>query len=185
MNRYEEDVLEKRAFSLEEIQAGTKLQDKLYPIINGQRKKSPDFDKLIENLTDEEVNSSYLALIEYGYDMRDILSHPKLNQNTLNKAAYTMVNHDEFDDYSTWREAINTLFKHGAANPYHVNENPKMPMWPIMAMLPRLAVDGDILAPMPKDPKDAKAFLGQMQFLIEGRSKVNPKKMSALARGSR
>ena len=185
MNRYEEDVLEKRAFSLEEIQAGEKLQNKLYPFVDGQRKKSPDFDNLIENLTDEEVNSGFLALIEYGYNMTDILSHPKLNKSTLNKAAYAMVTHDEFDDYSTWCRGINTLFRHGAANPYHVNEDPKVQMWPVMAMLPRLAVDGDILAPMPKDPKDAKVFLARMQTLIEEREKVNSGKMSTLARGSR
>ena len=132
-----------------------------------ERRRASNYDDLIEGLTEEEVNSNYLSLIEYGWPMDDILLHPKLKRSTLDKAAYELTQHDEYDDIKVWCDAMNILFAHGAANPYHPVDG--QDMFPLMTRLPYLAVKGDLRAPMPKDPKDAMAYLKIMQRSIERR----------------
>ena len=99
--------------------------------------------------------------------MDDILRHPKLKKSTLDKAAYELTQFTEYDDIKFWCEGMNTLFAYGAANPYHPVDG--QDMFPLMSRLPYLVEKGDIRAPMPKDPKDAMAFLKVMQRSIERR----------------
>ena len=154
-----------KGFTYTEQKIGRALFNKLYPEDkNKQRRRSPDFDEIINTLTKEEVNSDYLSMIVDGWPVDFILNHPDFVPETATKAAYQLTQIEAAG--RNWCEAMNTLFMHGAKNPYDPKDKS-----PLNMGMPKRVASGELLAPMPQDPKVAIAFLQATQKALEENSK--------------